>query len=124
KGSSAVLVGVRVYVGGYMRNTTDIAMKRAISLAGGTILSTASSATHILTSQQLSGSKTQKHLTTKHRNGPVHVVRPEWVTDSIEAGHRLPEAQYSFIKPAGAQDLREMFKKSRSQNHANAEGSK
>lgn len=111
-----VLHGVRIYIGGYLDNSTDIEMKRIVALAGGQIQSvrspkcplapplivernrhTASGATHILTSQQLSGSKTQKLLTGKSR-AIVHVVRPQWVTESIEAGKRLPERTYSVLK--------------------------
>jgi len=36
--SSGVLRSVRVYIGGYLSGTTDIEMKRIISLAGGTTL--------------------------------------------------------------------------------------
>jgi hypothetical protein len=57
----------------------------------------AARATHIVTSQQLSGLKTHKILTAKSRN-PVYVVTPEWVTDSIKAGRRQRESKYSVIK--------------------------
>ena len=50
-----------------------------------------------MTSQQLSGAKTHKFLTTKSKH-VVHVVRPEWVTDSIAAGKGKPEREYSVIK--------------------------
>ena len=59
---------------------------------------TASGATHILTSMELSGSKTQKFLTSKSRNN-VQVVRPQWVFDSILARKRLSERSYAVIKP-------------------------
>ncbi|KAH9951691.1 hypothetical protein B0H21DRAFT_874324 [Amylocystis lapponica] len=103
-----VLRNVRVYINGYLEDTTDIEMKRIVTLAGGQVMHTASGATHILTSQQLSGAKTHKLLTTKTRI-KVHVVRPEWVMDSISAGTRLPERDYSVIKNTAVADLATMF---------------
>ncbi|KAL0067572.1 hypothetical protein AAF712_005287 [Marasmius tenuissimus] len=81
---SQVLRGVKVYINGFLAGTTDIEMKRIVLEAGGVVLSTASGATHILTSQPLSGSKTHKILTKKARI-QVHVVKPEWVFDSFLA---------------------------------------
>ncbi|KAI9001444.1 hypothetical protein BD414DRAFT_474646 [Trametes punicea] len=103
-----VLRNVKVYINGYLEDTTDIEMKRIVTLAGGQVLHTASGATHILTSQQLNGAKTQKLLTTKSRN-IVHVVRPEWVTDSISAGKRLSERDYSVIKMTNVLKITDMF---------------
>ncbi|KAJ3488691.1 hypothetical protein NLI96_g2664 [Meripilus lineatus] len=97
-----------LYINGYLRNSTDIEMKRIVSQAGGSVLYTASGATHILTSQQLSGTKTHKLLTSKGRTKP-HVVRPEWVTDSINAGKRLPERTYSVITNNTTKDLTAMM---------------
>jgi hypothetical protein len=36
--SNRVLEGIRIYVGGYMAGTTDIEMKRIVTLAGGKIM--------------------------------------------------------------------------------------
>ncbi|TBU32895.1 hypothetical protein BD311DRAFT_785510 [Dichomitus squalens] len=106
--STEVLRNVRVYINGYLDNTTDIEMKRIVTLAGGQVMHTASGATHILTSQQLSGAKTHKLLTTKSK-GIVHVVRPEWVTDSIDAGKRLSEKDYAVIKVTNSLKITDMF---------------
>ncbi|OSC96809.1 hypothetical protein PYCCODRAFT_1440773 [Trametes coccinea BRFM310] len=103
-----VLRNVRIYINGYLENTTDIEMKRIVTLAGGQMLHTASGATHILTSQQLNGAKTQKLLTSKSKN-IVHVVRPEWVMDSISAGKRLSEREYSVIKTTNVLKITDMF---------------
>ncbi|CAL1700939.1 unnamed protein product [Somion occarium] len=103
-----VLYNVRIYINGYLADTTDIEMKRIVTLAGGQVLQTPSGATHILTSQQLNGSKTHKLLTTKAKVKP-HVVRPEWVTDSINAGRRLSEREYSVIKDSSVMSLAEML---------------
>ncbi|KAI0353537.1 hypothetical protein OH77DRAFT_1427229 [Trametes cingulata] len=103
-----VLRNVRIYINGYLEDTTDIEMKRIVTLAGGQVMHTASGATHILTSQQLSGAKTQKLLTSKSKH-IVHVVRPEWVTDSIAAGKRLSEREYSVIKTINALKITDMF---------------
>ncbi|TFK55901.1 hypothetical protein OE88DRAFT_1652417 [Heliocybe sulcata] len=102
------MTNVRIYIDGYLANTTDIEMKRIVVEAGGRAMQTASGCTHILTSQQLSGSKTHKHLTTKARN-KVHVVKPEWVFDSIKAGKRLPERNYSVVKDHAQRSLVDMF---------------
>jgi len=103
--SGGVLRNVKVYINGYLRDTTDIEMKRIVMLAGGLVVANAAGATHILTSQQLSASKTHKILTSKSRKS-VHVVHPEWVTDSIKAGKRQPERHYSVIKVMSTMDLK------------------
>ncbi|OJA13815.1 hypothetical protein AZE42_00492 [Rhizopogon vesiculosus] len=103
-----VLSGVRIYIGGYLAGTTDIEMKRIVAGAGGVTLFSPSGATHILTSQQLSGSKTHKHLTSKARN-PAHVVRPEWVFESLRAGRKLREWEFAVVKSESAVDLAKMF---------------
>ncbi|KAG1892314.1 hypothetical protein F4604DRAFT_1698835 [Suillus subluteus] len=107
KGKRGVLSGVRIYIGGYLAGTTDIEMKRIVSGAGGVTLLSPSGATHILTSQQLSGSKTHKHLVSKRV--PAHVVRPEWVFESVKAGRRLREWEFTAIKPGNTMDLAKMF---------------
>lgn len=53
-----------------------------------------SSATHIITSQWLSGSKTHKLLNGRARN-KVQVVSPQWLTDSLEKGKRQSEWRYT-----------------------------
>ncbi|KAG8218627.1 hypothetical protein J3R82DRAFT_4291 [Butyriboletus roseoflavus] len=120
-----VLSNVRIYIDGYLSGTTDIEMRRIIAQAGGTTLYVPNSwlsypvkrcigpyrcfrlapsgATHIMTSQ-LNGSKTHRIRTTKSRN-PVHVVKPEWVTDSIAAGRRLQEFHYTLIKSSSTRNL-------------------
>ncbi|KAI0921760.1 hypothetical protein AcW1_004354 [Taiwanofungus camphoratus] len=105
---AAVLHNVRVYINGYLDGTTDIEMKRIVTLAGGQVRHTASGATHVLTSQQLSASKTQKLLTTRSKIR-VHVVKPEWIMDSIKAGKRLPEREYSVIKDTTTSNLADML---------------
>jgi hypothetical protein len=54
----------------------------------------ASQCTHIITSRGLSGSKTHKILTRK--SCKVHVVKPEWVFDSVAYGKRRPERPYAI----------------------------
>ncbi|KAI6035126.1 hypothetical protein F5J12DRAFT_917819 [Pisolithus orientalis] len=111
--TTGVLRGVRVYISGYLSGTTDIEMKHIVALAGGTTLLTPNGATHILTSQQLSGSKTHKLLTSKRRN-LVHVVKPEWVTDSVKAGKRLHESRYAVVLTSSTRNLVDMMKASKS----------
>lgn len=91
-----VLSDVRVYINGYLSCTTDIEMKRLVVEAGGHVQSTASRCTHVVTSQGLNASKTHIFLT-KNRRNKIHIVKPEWVIDSVAAGRRRPERLYSAI---------------------------
>jgi BRCT domain, a BRCA1 C-terminus domain len=122
-----VLDRVRIYINGYLDNMTDIEMKRIVAEAGGRVMSvplpsesqpqlihifnraTAAGATHILTSQQLSASKTHRILTTRSRH-QVHVVKPEWVVDSIKAGKRRPEREYAVIQVASTRRLPDILR--------------
>ncbi|KAF8450543.1 hypothetical protein L210DRAFT_842820 [Boletus edulis BED1] len=108
-----VLGNVRVYIDGYLSGTTDIEIKRIIAQAGGTTLLVPSGATHIVSSRQLNGFKTHRYLTTKSRNS-VHVVKPEWVTDSITVGRRLPESRYALLKSSNTRSLVDMLNSGRS----------
>ncbi|KAJ3789448.1 hypothetical protein GGU10DRAFT_48870 [Lentinula aff. detonsa] len=105
-----ILSNVKVYIDGLLTGITDLEMKRIITRAGGQILYSASGASHILTSQPLSGSKTHRLLTKKTRI-PVHVVKPEWVFDSIKAGKRRPERDYTIINSSGMMDIAMMMQK-------------
>ncbi|KAF8195731.1 hypothetical protein K438DRAFT_1586689 [Mycena galopus ATCC 62051] len=106
-----VLVNVKCYISGFLENTTDMEMKRIIVSAGGKVLVGASHATHIITSQHMSGSKTHHLLNAKSKSRVPHVVKPEWVTDSIKAGKRRPERKYSVIKDSATKDIFGMLKK-------------
>ncbi|GJJ07491.1 hypothetical protein Clacol_001693 [Clathrus columnatus] len=90
-----ILAGTRIYIGGYLAGTTDLEMKRLVILEGGEIQKTAASATHIITSQGLSASKTQKYLNGNHN---THIVTPEWVTDSISSRKRKKEWDYAVFR--------------------------
>ncbi|KAG8968106.1 hypothetical protein FRC03_008666 [Tulasnella sp. 419] len=94
--TSDVLKGVRAYLG-FCETDTDIEMKRKIVEAGGSVTFSETSATHVISSQWLSGSKTQKFFTVKKRT-KLHVVNPMWVTDSIEKGKRQPEWKYRQVE--------------------------
>ncbi|KAJ7129518.1 hypothetical protein C8R44DRAFT_776985 [Mycena epipterygia] len=106
-----VLVNVRCYINGFLADTTDLEMKRIIISAGGKVLPTASNATHILTSQHLSGSKTHRILNAKSRSRVPHVVKPEWVTDSIKAGKRRSEREYVVINNTTTQNVFTMLQR-------------
>ncbi|PPQ83285.1 hypothetical protein CVT25_004024 [Psilocybe cyanescens] len=94
---TGILKNTRIYIGGYLENSTDIEMKRLVVQAGGEVVSSASQCTHIVTSRGLSGSKTNRILTRKARNN-VYVVKPEWVLDSIAIGKRRSERTYAVVK--------------------------
>jgi len=95
-----VLSNVRVYINGYLSCTTDIEMKRLVVEAGGHVHChdrlSASRCTHVVTSQGLNASETHMFLT-KNRRNKIHIVKPEWVIDSVAAGRRRPERLYSAI---------------------------
>jgi len=113
KAMSSVLSNTSIYINGYLRGTTDIEMKRVITEAGGQVLfvqdqyalhnplmdhrQSASNATHIVSSQPLSGTKTRNLLKTSGRT-KRYVVKPEWVMDSISAGRRLQEESYKLTR--------------------------
>ncbi|KIY49347.1 BRCT domain-containing protein [Fistulina hepatica ATCC 64428] len=112
-GTVNILRGCCIYINGFLEGTTDIEAKRIVVLHGGEILTVASSrVTHIMTSQPLSGSKTDKILKSKAH---LHVVKPEWLFDSVKAGHRLSEHNYRVIRDESTRSIRNMFKSSRSQ---------
>jgi len=106
---SQVLVNVRCYINGYLADTTDLEMKRIIISAGGKVLPTAGKATHILTSQHLSGSKTHHILNAKSQSRVPFVVKPEWVLDSIKAGKKRPEREYAVINNSATKNLFDMM---------------
>lgn len=94
--TSDIFKNVRVYLG-FCDSDTDMEMRRIISLAGGTSTYAEASATHIVTSQWLSGKKTHKFMTTSKRI-KVHVVSPDWIHDSIEKGKRQSEWKYTQME--------------------------
>ncbi|PBK72750.1 hypothetical protein ARMSODRAFT_1082141 [Armillaria solidipes] len=108
RSGSQILRNTRIYIDGYLSGTTDIEMKRIVTEAGGSIVMTASSATHILSSQCLNGSKTHKLLKAKSRT-QVQVVKPEWVLDSIKSGRRVPERTYNLVKNNSMKTLPNMW---------------
>ncbi|KAK2466321.1 hypothetical protein APHAL10511_001963 [Amanita phalloides] len=87
----------RIYIDGYLEDTTDIEIKRLITVAGGQVLQTQSGCTHIVTSRCLSASKTQTMLAGRCVN-KIHVVKPQWVIDSVSTGRRQSEYRYSITK--------------------------
>ncbi|EIN10311.1 hypothetical protein PUNSTDRAFT_84268 [Punctularia strigosozonata HHB-11173 SS5] len=97
--------GLRIYIDGYTGYTTDQELKRLIALGGGEVLHSASRATHILTSMQLSASKMHKWLTTTRQK--PHILKPTWLEESVDAGRRLPERHYSMLKER-LKDMREI----------------
>ncbi|KAG8680303.1 hypothetical protein FRC08_016399 [Ceratobasidium sp. 394] len=79
--SITVFKGLVVYINGYCRGTTDTELKRLVVSGGGQISHTNhGGVTHIVTSMQLSASKTQRYKNTKART-LTHVVAPDWIKD-------------------------------------------
>ncbi|KAF8806407.1 hypothetical protein BYT27DRAFT_7293386 [Phlegmacium glaucopus] len=101
---AGILKDTKIYINGYLEATTDIEMKKIITQAGGQIVGTASQCTHILTSRSLSASKTHR-LLNQHSRHKKHVVRPEWVMDSIAAGKRRPERSYHLVNTSASSSL-------------------
>ncbi|KAG8787583.1 hypothetical protein FRB91_009695 [Serendipita sp. 411] len=95
---STLFRGCRIYCNsGYCANTTDLELKQLVAEYGGVVAHTDSGSTHILTSQSLSASKIQQFLTTNARN-KKHIVRPEWLFDSISSDKRMREWDYTVIR--------------------------
>ncbi|TFK29367.1 hypothetical protein FA15DRAFT_632387 [Coprinopsis marcescibilis] len=88
-----IFANLRIYINGYLEDTTDIEIKRLIAESGGKVVSTSSRCTHIVTSSGLSGSKSQKYLRAKSHI--PYIVKPAWVIESHGSGKRRSEAPYS-----------------------------
>lgn len=91
------LLGTRVYFEGYTEQSA-LELKRLVSEAGGVVCQrfSVSDATHVVCTS-MCPSKKAKVLGTGGGGGQrkaVHVVHPEWVVRSCEAGHRLPEGAF------------------------------
>jgi len=106
--NAGILKDTKIYINGYLECTTDIEMKRIIAQAGGQIVGTASQCTHILTSRSLSASKTQQFLN-QHSRHTKHVVRPEWVLDSIAAAKRQSERSYRLVNTSASSSLQQFL---------------
>uniref|UniRef100_A0A669F9N8 DNA repair protein REV1 n=1 Tax=Oreochromis niloticus TaxID=8128 RepID=A0A669F9N8_ORENI len=87
--SSSIFTGVAIYVNGYTDPSAD-ELRRLMMLHGGQfhVYYSRSKTTHIIATN-LPNSKIQELKGEK-------VIRPEWITDSIKAGHLLPYLQYQL----------------------------
>uniref|UniRef100_A0A8K9Y059 DNA repair protein REV1 n=1 Tax=Oncorhynchus mykiss TaxID=8022 RepID=A0A8K9Y059_ONCMY len=86
---SSIFTGVAIYVKGYTEPSVD-ELRRLMLLHGGQfhVYYSHSHTTHII-ANNLPNSKIQELRDQK-------VVRPEWITDSIKAGHLLSYLQYQL----------------------------
>ncbi|XP_041663270.1 DNA repair protein REV1 [Cheilinus undulatus] len=86
---SNIFSGVAIYVNGYTDPSAD-ELRRLMMLHGGQfhIYYSRSKTTHII-ANNLPNSKIQELKGEK-------IIRPEWITDSIKAGHLLPYLQYQL----------------------------
>ncbi|CAB1329005.1 unnamed protein product, partial [Coregonus sp. 'balchen'] len=86
---SSIFTGVAIYVNGYTEPSAD-ELRRLMMLHGGQfhVYYSRSKTTHIITTN-LPNSKIQELMDQK-------AVRPEWITDSIKAGHLLSYLQYQL----------------------------
>uniref|UniRef100_A0A667ZFE6 DNA repair protein REV1 n=1 Tax=Myripristis murdjan TaxID=586833 RepID=A0A667ZFE6_9TELE len=86
---SSIFSGVSIYVNGYTEPSAD-ELRRLMMLHGGQfhVYYSRSKTTHII-ANNLPNCKIQELKGEK-------VVRPEWITDSIKAGHILPYLQYQL----------------------------
>ncbi|XP_075962249.1 DNA repair protein REV1 isoform X2 [Anarhichas minor] len=86
---SHMFSGVSIYVNGYTEPSAD-ELRRLMMLHGGRVHTyySRSNTTHIITNN-LPNSKIKELKGEK-------VVRPQWITDSIKAGHLLPYQQYQL----------------------------
>ncbi|XP_026000887.1 DNA repair protein REV1 isoform X2 [Astatotilapia calliptera] len=86
---SSIFTGVAIFVNGYTDPSAD-ELRRLMMLHGGQfhVYYSRSKTTHIIATN-LPNSKIQELKGEK-------VIRPEWITDSIKAGHLLPYLQYQL----------------------------
>ncbi|KAF8318101.1 hypothetical protein DL93DRAFT_2076052 [Clavulina sp. PMI_390] len=93
-----LLLGLRIYVDGLVRGTTRSEITRLVAMHGGINLRAAQSATHIISSTGLSGTKSRTVLKSGvKKSNSLHVVKPEWLYDSLNAGKRLREYDYRVV---------------------------
>ncbi|KAH9820839.1 BRCT domain-containing protein [Melampsora americana] len=95
RADSKILKNVIAYINGYTgHQVTNQQLISMITSAGGEVRRMQSGrCTHIITSMELSGSKTQKEVMRKKSGIPI--VKPEWVIDSLRLGKRQAEWKYS-----------------------------
>nr|XP_046259861.1 DNA repair protein REV1 isoform X2 [Scatophagus argus] len=86
---SSIFNGVSIYVNGYTEPSAD-ELRRLMMLHGGQfhVYYSRSKTTHII-ANNLPNSKIQELKGEK-------VIRPEWIIDSVKAGHLLPYLQYQL----------------------------
>ncbi|KAL6101042.1 rev1 [Pungitius sinensis] len=86
---SDIFSGVSIYVNGYTEPSAD-ELRRLMMLHGGHfhVYYSRSKTTHII-ANNLPNSKIQELKGEK-------IIRPQWITDSVEAGHLLPHLQYQL----------------------------
>ncbi|GAA5856667.1 hypothetical protein JCM8547_005921 [Rhodosporidiobolus lusitaniae] len=89
------LKGVTAYVSGYTgRHITNLQLKALVELQGGVMRPMESAgATHAFVAYNLSGSKTQKALEGKKKNGRK-LVTPEWAIECARRGRKVAEERF------------------------------
>lgn len=87
--SSNIFTGISIYVNGYTDPSAD-ELRRLMMLHGGQfhVYYSRSKTTHII-ANNLPNNKIQELKGEK-------VIRPEWITDSVKAGHLLPYLKYQL----------------------------
>ncbi|XP_011606750.2 DNA repair protein REV1 isoform X1 [Takifugu rubripes] len=87
--SSNIFCGVSIYVNGYTEPSAD-ELRRLMMLHGGQfhVYYSRTKTTHII-ANNLPNNKIQELKGRK-------VIKPEWITDSVKAGHLLPYLQYQL----------------------------
>ncbi|KAG7503852.1 DNA repair protein REV1 [Solea senegalensis] len=92
---SNIFSGVAIYVNGYTEPSAD-ELRRLMMLHGGQfhVYYSRSKTTHII-ANNLPNNKIQELKGEK-------IMKPEWITDSVKAGHLLPNLQYQlYVKQKG-----------------------
>ncbi|KAI9208597.1 BRCT domain-containing protein [Polychytrium aggregatum] len=92
-----ILSGVVAHIDGYLgEGVNDLELKRLIEANGGRITRgpSAATTTHLVCTN-LATSK-RATLGSRKRTS-FKIVDPKWITDSVAAGHRLPERPYEIL---------------------------
>lgn len=104
RAEGSLFAHMNFYIDGRTGELTHYELKRLINSQGGTVDIGFGKTTvgYIITADPagLSGSKNHQLLTKPGGRYSTHVVTPQWIIDSIEAGALLPTSRYSAIPAA------------------------
>ena len=105
-----------MYLDGYMGpSCSDHSLRRLITTHGGelSLYLSKSRITHVVLSSKgaLAAGKVRKEVQATCRGNRVKYVTVDWCHDSVRAGKRLHEFEYTAFLPAGQRSVGDFFHK-------------